>query len=164
MIIVSSFSSARNAFEKYKPGYVVSILDRDEGPAPDFNGLPTDNHIHVCGNCSSADPEQNRSRQLLDLAARWDRKSPILIHCHEGVARSMAAAYILICAIEQDSCEMEIAKRLRKAAPHADPNLMLVSEADALLGRNDRMVEAILDIAPCAGAVCNDIVTLPLAA
>ncbi len=164
MIIVSSFSSSEQAFRRYKPRFVVSILDSDEGPPPDFDDLPAENHFHLCGDCSIADPNQSLSRQLVDLAARWDRKEPILIHCHQGVARSMAAAYILLCAVEKDRSESEIAKRLRKAAPHADPNLLLISEADALLGRNDRMVEAVLDMQPCSGAVCNDIVTLPLAA
>jgi predicted protein tyrosine phosphatase len=164
MIVVSSYSSAEKAFRHYKPRFVVSILDRDEGPAPSFEGLPADNHLYLCGDCSSADPDQTRSRQLVDLARRWDRKEPILIHCHQGVARSMAAAYIILCAVEEGRCEAEIAKRLRKAAPHADPNLLLISEADALMRRDDRMVEAILDMQPCSGAVCNDVVTLPLAA
>ncbi len=74
----------------------------------------------------------------------------------------MAAAYIILCAAQDGVCEREIANGLRKAAPHADPNILLISEADKLMGRNDRMVEAILDLPPCSGANCDDLVILPV--
>ena len=164
MIVVSSFDSAAQAYRKYRPRYVVSILGDDEGPTPCFDDLPADHHIELRGDCSNTDNGSARCRRLIALAESWDRSAPILIHCQQGVARSMAAAYILLCVVEKDRCEKEIARRLRRAAPHADPNLLLISQADALLDRHDRMVEAILEIEPCAGAVCNDIVTLPLAA
>ncbi|MHA7872274.1 MAG: tyrosine phosphatase family protein, partial [Hyphococcus sp.] len=97
----------------------------------------------------------------------WDEdaaKSPILIHCNEGAARSMAIAYILLCAIDRDHSEKDLAARLRQAAPHADPNLLLISEADAALGRDDRMVEAILDLCPSCSTAGAPVVTLPVAA
>lgn len=164
MIVVSSLTSSEEAFRRYKPSFVVSILDCDEGPAPTFNGLAKERHIELRGDCASNEAKSSICTQIVELANKWDRNEPILIHCQQGVARSMAAAYILLCAVESERCEIEIAKRLRQAAPHADPNLLLISEADKLMHRDDRMVEAILDMCPCAGAVCNDIVTLPLAA
>lgn len=164
MIIVSSFDNAPDAFKKFGPEYVVSILGGDEGPVPAFNGLAPDHHVIIRDDCSSIDPSKSKCQSLLRLAADWDKKAPVLIHCQEGACRSMAAAYILLCAVESETCEAEIAARLRQAAPHADPNMLLISEADSLLGRNDRMVEAILDMCPSAGADACDIVTLPLAA
>lgn len=167
MIIVSSYKEAPAAFHKYAPRYVVSILDDDEGPTPPFPGLDTDRHLELRGDCSAhsgKDCITQRCSKLIDLAKKWDRKEPILIHCHQGVSRSMAAAYILLCTVEDNASETDIAQRLRNAAPHADPNLLLISEADTLLGREDRMVEAVLDLSPCAGAACDGIVTLPLAA
>ena len=173
MIIVSALNCAEAAFERHSPGYVVSVLDRDEPTPPVFDSLAPENHLKLIGDCCRPDRqacagENNRCRLLVELAGRWrreaDPKPPILIHCHEGAARSMAVAYILLCAIENGGCEKEIAQRLRQAAPHADPNLMLVSEADAFMGRNDRMVEAILGLCPCSGCVNAPIITLPVAA
>ncbi|MEO1243524.1 MAG: hypothetical protein AAFX54_16570 [Pseudomonadota bacterium] len=171
MIIVSSLDHAVEAFRKHRPAYVVSILDVDEPTPPAFDTLPSENHIKLIGDCSrggaDCDGQSARCNEILDIARRWvqdGRKSPILIHCNEGAARSMAVAYIMMCAIEPAQSEKDIAARLRSAAPHADPNLLLISEADAALGRNDRMIEAILDLCPCCSTVGAPIVTLPLAA
>lgn len=173
MIIVSSLKHAEEAFRLYKPGYVISILDVDEPTPPVFDTLPAGNHIKLIGDCSRGDDQADcggktvRCGKIIDVVKRWAAESSprpsILIHCHQGAARSMAVAYILMCAIEHKGCEKEIAQRLRKAAPHADPNLLLVSEADAALGRDDRMVEAILDLCPCCNTVGAPIVTLPVA-
>jgi len=166
MIIVSSLEHAVEAFRRYKPGYVVSILEFGEPTPPIFDTLAPENHIKLIENCSQAaksgDCGLTRCATLANLAARWDGQSPILIHCNQGVARSTAAAYIIMCEIQPNHCEREIATRLRKAAPHAEPNLLLVSEADALLGRNDRMIEAILDLCPCSPMAAAPIVILPL--
>ena len=172
MIVVSPLDRAEEAFRQYKPSYVVSILDADEPTPPLFDSLPADNHIKLISNCARIDDEgcdggSLRCDKILELAQRWvqdGKNAPILIHCNEGTARSMAVAYILMCAVDPDCCEKQVASRLRTAAPHADPNLLLISEADAALGRNDRMVEAILDLCPCSSTVGAPIVTLPLAA
>lgn len=163
-IIVSSYDKAEAAYKQFRPAYVVSILGPDDGPARSFDGLPQERLVELRSNCSDAKENGPCCQVLIDLAAKWDRSAPILIHCHQGVARSMAAAYILLCAAQSERCENEIAAELRKAAPHADPNILLISEADAMLGRDDRMVEAILDLSPCAGATCNGVVILPVAA
>ncbi len=173
MIIVSSLEAAPAAYKTYRPTYVISILDEREPAPPIFEALPKENHILFSEDCSRAVKEADcvnqdgRCDRLLKLADRWlqdgNKDASILIHCHQGVARSMAVAYILMCAIEKNHCEKVIAERLRKAAPHADPNLMLISEADALLHRDDRMVEAILDLCPCSKATQTPIVAFPLA-
>lgn len=168
-ILVSSLGHTEEAFLAHKPSHVVSILDVDEPTPPAFASLPPENHVKLIENCSKArdcetPDDVARCKKLIDLAKRWDKKAPILIHCHRGVARSMAAAYILLCAVEDKTCERKIADRLRKAAPHADPNLLLISEADALLGREDRMVEAVLDLCPCSGAIADPVVILPVEA
>lgn len=163
-IIVSCYGQAEAAFKAHHPAYVVSILGADEAATPDFDGLPPERLLELRGDCSGADENEQRARKLIELGRAWDRQAPILIHCHQGVARSMAAAYILLCAAQEGVCERKIAGNLRKAAPHADPNILLISEADALMGRDDRMIEAILDLTPCAGADCDKLVILPVAA
>ena len=168
MIVVSSLNHAMEAHRRFRPSHVVSILDHEEADAPAFEGLAEENHLQLISNCSQADncaeSETPRCDKLIALARSWDRSAPILIHCNQGVARSMAAAYIIMCAVEDHRSERAIAEDLRKAAPHADPNLLLISEADGLLNRDDRMIEAILDLTPSCGAVAKPIVTLPVAA
>ncbi len=171
MIVVSTLEHAEDAFKKYAPGFVISVLDTDEPTPPVFKSIPKGNHLKIIEDCSKAanvEDCENRCAKLLALAKNWRAapapKPPILIHCHKGVSRSMAIAYVLMCAIETGKCERKIASRLREAAPHADPNLMLVSEADAMLERDDRMVEAILDLCPSCGAVGKPVITLPVAA
>lgn len=173
MIIVSSLNHAEAAYQQYAPSHVISILDGDEAPVLSFDGLDDEHHLKILENCSRGpdclDPAKfPRSERLIDFANKWKRESqltaPLLIHCHQGVARSTAAAYIILCTVESECCEKALADRLRHAAPHAEPNLLLVSEADAALGRDDRMVEAILDLCPCSATVAAPVVTLPVAA
>lgn len=167
MIIVSSLNHAMEAHDRFRPAYVVSILDHEEAEAPAFPGVADENHLRLISNCSKrdcGDADTPRCDKLIALARRWNRSAPILIHCNQGVARSMAAAYIIMCAVDEHRSERDIAETLRKAAPHADPNLLLISEADGLLNRDDRMIEAILDLTPSCGAVAKPIVTLPVAA
>lgn len=159
-VIVSSLAAAADAHARCKPGYVISILDSDDAVPEPFRQLPKERHLRL-------DPsacEKDIAASILEFAKNWTTSDEnILIHCHRGVARSMAIAYVLLCARNAGECEEKIAARLRAAAPHADPNLRLVSEADRLLERDDRMVGAILDLCPCCSTVCAPVVTLPAA-
>jgi predicted protein tyrosine phosphatase len=140
---------------------VISILDKNDPTPPPCSALAEGRHLALDG---SAD-ETIWCPAVIDFAKRWAETSDnVLIHCHRGVARSMAIAYILMCVREKGCCEEKIARRLRAAAPHADPNILLISKADALLGRDDRMVGAILDLCPCCSTVSAPIVTLPVEA
>lgn len=156
-IIVSSLDASAAAYERYTPDFVISILDRgDPTPAP-FRALPKERHLKL----DAAGDECAWCPDIIEFAKRWAQTNEnILIHCHRGVARSTAIAYILMCAREEETCEAKIAKRLRTAAPHADPNVLLVSKADALLGRDDRMVGAVLDMCPCSATVAAPVVAL----
>ena len=167
MIVVSSLGESTAAFQQYAPSHVVSILEGDEAAPPEFAALAPDKHLKLIENCSAAencDNETARCKRLISFAQSWDRQAPLLIHCHQGVARSMAAAFIIMCVVDEAASEKDLAARLRDAAPHADPNLLLVSEADEILGRQDRMIEAILGLCPCCATVDAPIVTLPVAA
>ena len=56
------------------------------------------------------------------------------------------AAFIAACALAPKRDEFTIARRLRAASPTATPNARLVALADAALGRNGRMNEAVAAI------------------
>jgi predicted protein tyrosine phosphatase len=162
MIIVSSLEAVEDVFKRYDPAFAISILDSDDDLPESVSALPEDHRIRFGGaECDKADDEACWCPEILTIAERWAATDKnIVVHCHRGVARSMAIAFILMCVKEKGSCEYKIAERLREAAPHADPNLLLVSKADEELRREDRMVSAVLDLCPCCSTVAAPVVTL----
>lgn len=75
------------------------------------------------------------------------RETPtLLIHCHAGVSRSTAAAYVLACAVRPAGEEAALAQHLRAVCPEATPNALMVALADAALGRGGAMSAAIVGI------------------
>src|SRR5262245_38432215 len=87
-------------------------------------------------------PEAAHIHQLLEFANGWDRESPMLIHCHAGISRSPAAAFIALCLLRPEVPEAELAQRLREASSAAKPNRLLVRLGDEVLGREGRMIAA----------------------
>jgi predicted protein tyrosine phosphatase len=88
-------------------------------------------------------PAERHVEQLIDFAKSWDRNEPLVIHCHAGVSRSTAAAFIVACALAPSRPETEIAGAIRRASHTATPNRRMVAIADAMLRRNGRMIAAI---------------------
>jgi predicted protein tyrosine phosphatase len=88
-------------------------------------------------------PSEDHLERLLAFAQRWDRSTPLVVHCWAGVSRSTAAAYAIACALNPSLDEMEAAQALRAASPTATPNARIVALADGRLGRAGRMVAAI---------------------
>lgn len=70
----------------------------------------------------------------------------LLVHCHAGVSRSTAAAYILACATRPPGEEETLAADLRGACPEATPNALMVALADEALARDGAMRAAIAGI------------------
>ncbi|TIW69787.1 MAG: protein tyrosine phosphatase, partial [Mesorhizobium sp.] len=73
----------------------------------------------------------------------WDRAKPLVVHCYAGISRSTASAYIIAAALAPKRDEVELAQTLRTLSPSATPNPRLIAVADALLGRDGRMIAAI---------------------
>jgi len=85
---------------------------------------------------------------------------PLLIHCWAGISRSPAAAFIIACHRSPPGRERCIAQQLRRASPQATPNPLMIAIADQALGRDGRMIEAIIEIGRGAEAPCGEIFTL----
>jgi len=83
---------------------------------------------------------------ILALPGRLARDATLLIHCHAGVSRSTAAAYILACAARPAGEEPALAAHLRAACPEATPNALMVALADEGLARGGAMARAIAGI------------------
>lgn len=91
-------------------------------------------------------PGRAHVEALIGFARRWDGNGPLVVNCFAGISRSPAAAYIVAAALAPGRDEAELAWALRLASPSATPNPLLVRHADALLGRQGRMVAAIAAI------------------
>jgi predicted protein tyrosine phosphatase len=120
--------------------------------------IVSENHLYLAMNdiaeaqTGMTLPGESHVRSLLDFAYDWDRARPLVVHCYAGISRSTAAAYIIAAALRPERDEGELAATLRWLSPSATPNPRLVAVADALLGRQGRMIEAIKGIGRGADA------------
>lgn len=106
-------------------------------------------------------PNRQLVTSILDFARAADPALPLLVHCWAGISRSSAAAFIIACDANA-GCEDVIADELRRRAPFATPNRLMVSLADDLLGRRGRMADAIARIGRGAEAFEGTPYQLPL--
>lgn len=131
----------KNVAQVERPGSIAAdnhlLLDMD-----DITG-PIDGYVH---------PSETHVEKLIDFVTAWDRNAPLVVHCFAGISRSTAGAFITACALNPSRDESEVARLLRAASPTAQPNALLVSIADDLLGRNGRMIGAIEKIGPAISA------------
>jgi predicted protein tyrosine phosphatase len=88
-------------------------------------------------------PAEQHVGKLIDFAKAWDRNEPLVVHCHAGVSRSTAAAFIIACALAPSRSETQIADAIRRASHTATPNRRMIAIADAMLERDGRMIAAI---------------------
>ena len=93
-------------------------------------------------------PALEHVERVLSFGHSWGRAAPMVIHCYAGISRSTASAFAIACALNPARSEQQIAQAIRKASPSAQPNRLIVSHADQLLGREGRMLRAIDDIGP----------------
>jgi len=101
-------------------------------------------------------PSEDHVARLVAFLNAWDRGAPLVMHCLAGISRSTAGAFVAACALNPHRSEETIAQALREASPAAMPNPMLVKHADKVLGRKNRMVEAIAKIGAGQAAVENE--------
>lgn len=113
--------------------------------------------------CGMVAPQMQHVESLVAFVRDWDRQAPLVVHCHAGISRSTAAAFVALCALNPEHEERGIAQRLRAASAAAWPNALLVAHGDRVLGRRNRMRRAIAAIGPGhLGATCGWF-TLPAA-
>lgn len=91
-------------------------------------------------------PERPDVAAILAFARSWDGRRPFLVHCTMGISRSTAAALIVACDRRPEAAEIDVARRLRAAAPCATPNPRMIALADEALGRSGRLVAAVAAI------------------
>jgi predicted protein tyrosine phosphatase len=148
MIIVCPLAHAHALIEKHGARHAVSLL----GPGtdhPSFDRIGGARHLRLTFHDIVAPmdgfvaPEAQDTLQIIEFFRGWDRQEPMLIHCWAGISRSTAAAFTALCMVHEEIEEAKLARQLRQRSPSATPNRLIVSQADDILGRGGRMVDAI---------------------
>jgi predicted protein tyrosine phosphatase len=93
-------------------------------------------------------PSSEHIDRALAFVRRWDRTTPLVIHCYAGISRSTASAFMAACALNPHRDELSIARQIRLASPSAYPNRLIVTLADHALGREGRMIRALDGMGP----------------
>ncbi len=157
MIIVGPLSQVQPLVDAHGVSHVVTLLapgtphEAPQGVLPErhlklyFHDIVQEMDDHV-------PPRAADAERLIAFLKGWDRSAPMLIHCWAGISRSTAAAFTALCIFRPKADEEELAWELRKASPSATPNRLIVSLADAAMGREGRMVRAIEKIGRGADA------------
>lgn len=134
--------------------HLVSIIGTDDHTIPPFQvvdnrvELQFDDVLRPFG--AYTPPNEHDIRRLIAWAIETKPKDEdgmrfarYLFHCAAGISRSTAAAFIVLVAI--GFSEGEAMGMLTRARKIARPHQGMVAMADAQLGRNGAMVDAIVE-------------------
>jgi predicted protein tyrosine phosphatase len=147
MIYVCNLAEMSGHVEKLGPSHLVSLVTSEEQP-PTPAGLLVERHLRLeihdisepMDGCVM--PQAEHVERLVAFLRAWGHDdAPLLIHCAAGISRSMAAALIAL-VVKAGGNEMEAARRIREAAPHAWPNRRMIALADEILGCEGRLIGA----------------------
>jgi len=149
-IFVCPRSKVTEMIKRHNPSKVVSLLDPGSwfpelGPAYAEKHLRLEFHdVHVPV-LTHIFPGPAHIDQFLPFISTWDPEGSLLIHCHAGIGRSPAAAFIAACFHNPQTDELDIALELRRASALARPNEQWIRVADDAMGRKGRMIAAITE-------------------
>ena len=150
-----------------KVTHLVSLVSPDEQPpTPACIALERHHRVGIHDISEPLDghvlPAVEHIEGLIEFVRAWQHdEAPILIHCVAGISRSMAAALITL-AVKAPRRELEAARHVRGAAPHAYPNRRMIAVADELLGCEGRLVQAREGMGPPNLLPFGPLVSLPL--
>ncbi len=148
VIAVCPLSKLDETLRRTGAEQVISLLSGETGIERPL-GIARNNHLVLRFNdiTEMRDdlvlPNEDHIRRMTEFADQWDRNRPLLVHCWAGISRSPAAAAIIALALEPARDEKQLALDLRHLSAPATPNIMMIKLADALLQRNNRLVDAI---------------------
>ena len=130
--------------------HVVSIWGKDEGESVSrlVAGLFPHASLHLAffddiSMETPYGPSEQDIRMILEFGKRLGPQDRLLVHCLAGVSRSSACAFSLACQCTDPGDAARVLALLRANRPFIMPNTLIVRYADALLGRGQRMVEAV---------------------
>lgn len=168
MIYVTNLVDLPAHARAVRPSHLISLVETAQQP-PTPPEIRPDRHLRVEIDDiwepypGQVMPDETHVRRLLDFVQLWPCDAPLLVHCMAGISRSTAAALIAL-TIKCGESEADIARRLRIAAPHAQPNRRLIALADHMLGREGRLISACEAMGPALLTMRGPLVELALAA
>jgi predicted protein tyrosine phosphatase len=167
MIYVCNLMEMPEHAEALRVSHLVSLVAPDEQP-PTPRCIRFDRHHRVGVHDISEPldghiiPAEEHLEGLIRFVRAWEHEeAPLLIHCVAGISRSMAAALITL-VIKAPGRELEAARHVRGAAPHAYPNRLMIAVADQLLDCRGRLVQAREAMGPANLLPFGPLVGLPL--
>ena len=146
MIVCCPAASLPHVCREYAPSHILTLASpgKPEGESP-----AGAHRLHLAFNDIAEErpgliaPSETDVRQIIAFGRSWDGARPLAISCELGISRSTAALFIVACDRRPDLSPGLIAEKLREVSPCATPNPLLVSLADRILGRQDRMILAV---------------------
>lgn len=138
-----------------KVTHVLSLVDPDLPELDSFTAYGQHRrtilrfHDVIEAQAGRVHPTQDHVAEILNFGAnlRQDalerREGHLLVHCHMGVSRSTAAMLSLMAQVHADAPEDALFARLREIRPQAWPNSVMIGFADAQLGREGRLTQAL---------------------
>lgn len=147
MIHVSSLSRLRDVATQLGSFDLLTMLSPGSAIGA-TDGLRPERHLHLSfhdiveARPDLVMPDREVVEAILDFGRDWTADRPMLVHCWAGVSRSSAAAYVMACD-RNPGREHDLAVELRRRAPFATPNRLMVALADGVLGRSGAMIDAI---------------------
>jgi predicted protein tyrosine phosphatase len=164
-IYVTSLFEMPHYVATLRPSHLVSIIQPEFQPDTPVEIDPA-NHLRVQVHDisqpapGSIHPGESHIRQMIDFLRDWPARSPLLVHCYAGISRSTAAA--LIARVVKSGNALDAALALRRAAPHARPNSLIIDLADQILGLDGGLIEARQAMGDGVPAVEGTLVELPV--
>ena len=81
----------------------------------------------------------------LSFLLREGRHGPVIVHCRQGKARSVAMALAYLVAANPDCSIADCIAHLKTIRPQAAPNILVIRHADRALNLHGRLEQAVLD-------------------
>jgi Predicted protein tyrosine phosphatase len=144
-VSVTTLNKARRKKRRYDA--VLTIEDPGQRNPLRFHVAPHPEHLVMkFEDVDFAEPTVALPREEHVAAAiefgRRHREGSVLVHCKAGIARSTALALAIIADRMGHGREHEAVAELLLVRPEAVPNLLILSMADKLLGREGALVSA----------------------
>ena len=131
--------------------HLLSILDPEQPEPASFNARPPQRrltlrfHDVILPLPGQVMPTREDMAALLEFGRGLPERDPahLLIHCHMGISRSTAAMAAVMAQALPDTDEDELLEHIQEVRSKAWPNSLMIRHADAMLGREGRLVAAV---------------------